>query len=83
MSENKVKINILCCREVTYNQEIDVTEKEYDKLLELEDVDEVLDHGKYKDQFNIIDKYINPTNVFDSLNMYKDIEVTLADDSEN
>lgn len=74
MSE-KIKIQIKCKHVVEYSQYKEVTQEEYDKLMELNDEFSVTGND-----FHFVEQFIDPTDIVDSEMEYTDLEISEDND---
>lgn len=73
----KIKVEIRCSRKIYYNQQVEMEKEDFDKVKGLSGED-IMDNGKTQQQFSVIEGYINPHDVFDALNEFESVEVSLV-----
>jgi hypothetical protein len=74
-NQKKVLVEIFCRQEITYRQQVEMDASDFEKLKECDgDVGESGD----REEYGLLQAYINPSDVYDALNEYTDVEVKLA-----
>lgn len=75
---SKIKVTIQAKKLLHYEQEVEMEEADYEKVKHLtyDDVNQWLKPDK--EAYNIIDKYLNYSDVVDSDDEFKDVSVSLS-----
>ncbi len=73
--QKMVTVNIRCSQVMYYNQTKEMLMADFEKLKEC-DGDEVMECGN-REQYSLLQEYINPHDVFDTLNQFENFSISL------
>lgn len=70
-----IKVTIKAEQTVYYNQEIEMSQEDFNKLYNLEDNDvcEIFQNSNYR----LVETHVNTSEVFDTDNEFKNVEVSI------
>jgi hypothetical protein len=73
MAKKKVLVEIFCYQKITYRQQVEMEADDFEILKE-SGGDDVGESGNPK-AYYLLNDYINPTDIYDSLNEFEGVEV--------
>lgn len=74
----KIKVNIACKQVICYRQQKEITMQEYNKLKKIGDDYGVVNELGNRAEYSLLQNYLDPADIFDALNEFTDLEVTLS-----
>jgi hypothetical protein len=78
MSEKKVSVTIKCKQVMHFEQSVEMSESDYEKIkdLDFEDVHEI----REREQYSVIEGYLNFMDILESDDEFLDVQITKDED---
>lgn len=76
-----MQVNISCKQIVEYSQAIEMSKHDFERLKDF-DMDDI-NYDDYPEEFNLLQKYIDFTDVYDSEQTFKDVKLLKKNKKNN